>query len=167
MDYSQLIVFVVDDDLSMRSYIRRILESVFGLTVYEYGSPIPAFKAMVAVIPDLIILDMHTPHMSGFAAMKIINANEKLREIPVFACTGDSSPKLITELAKLGIKEYILKPFELQQLIDRLRTYFDEIVPRKEAALSDPNTTAASGIDVDTLNMELSSNASPLPNDES
>lgn len=167
MDYSLLNVFVVDDDLSMRSYLRRILESVFGLTVYEYGSPVPAFKAMVGLIPDLIILDMHTPHMSGFAAMKIINANEKLRDIPVFACTGDSSPKLIKELAKLGIKEYILKPFDLQSFIDRLRVYFDEIVPRKQAALADPNAPAATGIDETSLNMELTESSTNLPADES
>ncbi|MBK9247591.1 MAG: hypothetical protein IPM69_05635 [Ignavibacteria bacterium] len=52
--------------------------------------------------------------MSGYAAMKLINSNEKLRTIPVFACTADASPKLITDLAKLGIKEYILKPFDAQ-----------------------------------------------------
>ncbi|MBS1538378.1 MAG: response regulator [Bacteroidetes bacterium] len=131
MKYSNLIVFVIEDDISIRSLLRRIIEKNFQILVNEFGSPVGAFKAMGSVLPDLIILDIHTPHISGFQAMQTIAANERLKNIPVVACTGDSSPELIKRLISLGVKEYLLKPFDPQVLSDRLEVLFDEILEKK------------------------------------
>jgi len=131
MKYSDIKIFVIEDDISIRSLIRRIIEKNFQIIVNEFGSPVGAFKAMGSVIPDLIILDIHTPHISGFAAMQTIAANERLKNIPVVACTGDSSPAIIKQLIHLGVKEYILKPFDLQDLTERLEFLLDEILEKK------------------------------------
>jgi CheY-like chemotaxis protein len=132
MNYSDLQIFVIEDDISIRSLLRRIIEKHFQITILEFGSPVSAFKALGAVVPDLIILDIHTPHISGFSAMQTIAANERLRKIPVVACTGDSAPELIKRLIALGVKEYILKPFDPQVLVERLAILLDEALIKKE-----------------------------------
>ncbi len=137
MNYSDLKVFVIEDDISVRSLLRRIMEKHFQIVIFEFGSPVSAFKAMGSALPDLIILDIHTPHISGFAAMQTIAANERLSAIPVVACTGDSEPELIKRLISLGVKEYILKPFDPQKLVDRLTVLFDEILEKKAKEVSD------------------------------
>lgn len=131
MNLSNLNIFVIEDDISIRSLLRRIIEKHFQITIFEFGSPVSAFKAMGSVFPDLIILDIHTPHVSGFSAMQTIATNERLRTIPVVACTGDSAPELIKRLITLGVKEYILKPFDPSVLVERLTVLLEEAASKK------------------------------------
>lgn len=70
--------------------------------------------------PDLILLDMRMPEMSGMEVLEQLRGHEKTREIPVIVLTGISDKAKIREALDKGINYYIVKPFECQDLVSKI-----------------------------------------------
>jgi RNA polymerase sigma factor (sigma-70 family) len=112
------IVFVVDDDPSVRRAIKRLVESV-GLRVELFGS---ASEFMSSTRPDVVsclITDIRLPGISGLTFQREL-ANAK-NEIPMIFITAHGDIPMTVRAMKAGAVEFLTKPFDDQDLLDAIQ----------------------------------------------
>jgi CheY-like chemotaxis protein len=73
-------------------------------------------------LPELILLDINMPKVSGMEALAILKDNDRFRHIPVIMFTTSSSPEEIKRAYELGASGFILKPNKLQDFVNILKT---------------------------------------------
>lgn len=101
-------ILVVDDNTTNLTMIKGILSSLYK--VYPVNSGATALKFLEKQIPDLILLDMEMPEMSGTEVLGVIKKNPVLSGIPVIFLTGNSDIKSEAEAFELGVSDYMRKP---------------------------------------------------------
>ena len=109
-------ILIIDDDDFTRSLIVRKVRSA-GHTVREAADAAIGIKAVLDAHPDLILLDVHMPYMSGLDVLKAIKGDTQSRDIPVVMLTADSDDKTWLEALRWGAADYLTKPFEEQELL--------------------------------------------------
>jgi len=116
-------ILIVDDDLSIISILRIILEKENHLVIAaETGED--AFKRMEENDLDAVILDLQLPDITGLKVLQYIRNNPMLQSIPVLMLTGNSE-EIDTVLAlEMGADDYIHKPFRKRELIARLNVAY-------------------------------------------
>ena len=75
--------------------------------------------------PDLILLDVTMPVMDGVQALRLIRSLPGTKDTPVVMLTAESRPDLILQVVRLGISDYINKPFTEGDLLEKVRTALD------------------------------------------
>jgi len=115
-------ILVIDDDEKTREIMRLILEKK-GYETVEAESGESALEAMKAELPDLILLDVEMPGISGFEVVKRLKADSRTRTIPVIMVTGlgDQSSRL--EALANGAEDYLPKPVDPTELWMRVRNH--------------------------------------------
>jgi DNA-binding NtrC family response regulator len=111
-------LYLIDDEPSVRSALRFLLESK-GHRVVESGRVDDALDSMSHTHPDLVILDVCMPGMSGLDGLKEIRT--RFGEIPTVVITGQGSMEIAIEAMKRGAFDYQLKPFEPDQLLKTIQ----------------------------------------------
>ncbi|HNX91556.1 MAG TPA: diguanylate cyclase [Candidatus Omnitrophota bacterium] len=112
-------IVIVDDDQNTRDLLSMFL-SENGYCVTAYATGYGFLKKIREEMPDIIIMDIMMPDITGIELKKILNADEVLAPIPVVYLTGrdDISDK---EMGfSLGVVDYITKPFDLREFLARL-----------------------------------------------
>lgn len=111
-------VFLVDDDVTNLTIGYNILSEVYNAVTINSGPGL--FRMLGRLSPDLILLDVDMPAMSGFEVIEALKRNEAQRDIPVIFLTARNDPD--SELAGLscGAGDYIVKPFSPQVLLKRV-----------------------------------------------
>jgi FixJ family two-component response regulator len=112
------IVFVVDDDASVREAIRSLLRSV-GLQVEVFGTAVEFLKKKSPNVPACLVLDIRLPGVSGldFQA-ELAKANI---HIPIVFITGHGDIPMTVRAMKAGAVEFLTKPFRDQDLLDAVQ----------------------------------------------
>jgi two-component system, cell cycle response regulator len=67
--------------------------------------------------PDLIILDCNMPVMDGVAMLRKLRENPELKRTPVIMLTAESGPENLATVARLGVRDYVTKPFREEELL--------------------------------------------------
>jgi CheY-like chemotaxis protein len=112
-------ILIIDDDDFTRGLIARKVRSA-GYTVREAADAAIGIKAVLDAHPDLILLDVHMPYMSGLDVLKAIKGDTQSRDIPVVMLTADSDDNTWLEALRWGAADYLTKPFEEKELIEVL-----------------------------------------------
>lgn len=112
-------ILVVDDAAIILLRITEALGEYYDVVTVNSGTR--ALKYLETNKPDLILLDIQMPSMDGFEALRKIRAMEGRADIPVIMLTGVESKRYVVEGVKLGIRDYILKPFTTKELIERIQ----------------------------------------------
>lgn len=107
-------ILVVDDDDQLRRSFEKLLVEE-GYTVQSAPSGEACLSMMRKGIPDLVILDMRLPGMSGLETFKILHENEP--KLPVVIMTAFGTTETAIEATKLGAFDYILKPFDIPEML--------------------------------------------------
>ncbi len=107
-------VLVIDDDDQLRKSFNKLLTEE-GYQVYSAASGEAGLDIIRNQIPDLVILDMRLPGMNGFETFKEINQTEP--KLPVIIMTAYSTTETAIEATKLGAFDYILKPFDIPDML--------------------------------------------------
>ncbi len=71
-------------------------------------------------LPDLIVLDVNMPVMNGEECLVALRASDETKSIPVVMLTTESEKALVVKLLQLGVQQYIIKPFEKQEFLDKV-----------------------------------------------
>jgi adenylate cyclase len=116
---TNLKVLVAEDNPNSRQLVRDILESIGYEPVLAVDGPSALAKAQSS-LPDLIILDVNMPGMSGFEVCAIIKADEKLAHIPVMMLTAQTDVESRVTGLGLGADDYLAKPFSPRELAARI-----------------------------------------------
>ncbi len=116
-------VLVVDDDPGMR----EVLESILVLEntlVYTAVDGKDAVQKTLALMPDLILLDVNMPKLNGLTFCKAIRAGKETRNIPVIIITSLTAPGRLEECMEAGADDFLGKPFAVAELLIRVRAMF-------------------------------------------
>lgn len=108
-------ILIVEDDEDLRRLFRTAL-SLAGFDVIEAGDGMEALRWIDHSPPDLVILDLMLPRLSGLAVQQELAAQAVTREIPIVVITGST----ITE-GELQVACFLRKPVSPDQLIDAVR----------------------------------------------
>jgi DNA-binding NtrC family response regulator len=111
-------VLIVDDDDQLRKSFKKILREE-GYEVLEAVSAEESIDRVAAAAPDVVVLDMRLPGMSGLDAFRTIHRIEP--KLPVIMMTAYATTETAIEATKLGAFDYILKPFEIPPMLDTIR----------------------------------------------
>jgi len=114
-------ILVADDHADMRVMVKAILERS-GFDVELAADGMQALSVVRHTPPELIVLDVMMPLMSGFEVLTQLRGSTDTRHIPVILLTAKSLGEDVTNGFRLGADYYIAKPFEMQQLISGVRT---------------------------------------------
>ena len=113
------LVFVIDDDASMRKAISRLLHAI-GLTVRTFGSAREFLAGRLPDVPACVVLDVRLPDLSGLDLQR--EMVERGIHAPVIFITGHGDIQMSVQAMKAGAVEFLTKPFRDQELIDAVRS---------------------------------------------
>lgn len=111
-------VLIVEDDKSIRNFIRAILEANnYDVIIANTGAE--AYSLITSRCPDLVILDLGLPDMDG---VKILKQVREWSAMPIIVVSARTHEKDKVEALDLGADDYITKPFGTSELLARIRT---------------------------------------------
>jgi signal transduction histidine kinase len=114
----------VDDTLANLELLSEMLKAR-GYRVRPVPSGDLALQAARSNPPDLILLDVHMPEMSGHEVCEILKADEKLQDIPVLFISGLSEISDKVKAFRVGGADYITKPFQFEEVEARVATHLE------------------------------------------
>lgn len=120
-------VLVTDDDRMIRMLIRMLLEKD-GFEVIEAANGAIGVDMARRERPDLMLLDLQMPDLNGFEVIERIRRDITLADLPIVVLTSESAAGVETRVLELGADDYLVKPFEPEVLISRVRATFRRIV---------------------------------------
>jgi two-component system, OmpR family, alkaline phosphatase synthesis response regulator PhoP len=114
-------ILVVEDEQDIGGLIKHALERDTAMGVSIVGTGDSALKAVVDDPPDLIILDLNLPVLSGFEVCRILRSRPATRHIPIIMVTARTSEVDRISGLDLGADDYVTKPFSPRELAARVR----------------------------------------------
>ena len=112
-------ILVVDDAAANLQVCKGLLSGEYAILLANSGKM--ALKALARVRPDIILLDIEMPDMTGFEVMDKIKKDNKLQKIPVIFVTSHASETLVAKSVGQGAVDYIVKPFDPNILLAKVR----------------------------------------------
>jgi len=113
-------ILIVDDALTNLQLLRTLLSGC-GYTVRAARNGAFALNSARLCAPDLILLDVEMPGMSGYEVCKELKADERTRHIPViFISARDDDPREKARAFAAGGIDYIIKPFHIDDVVARV-----------------------------------------------
>lgn len=110
------VVVVVEDDKPIGELLAGVINEEEGYRAIHVTRPTDALRAMEQIKPDLLVLDVGLPGMSGLELFDRLHEDERLRNVPVMFETAVSREHA-SEFRKRGIRKVLQKPFDLNDLI--------------------------------------------------
>ena len=139
-------ILVVDDDKMNLAIVHKMLGIRYDVTCVSSG--MDAISYLNNNVPDMILLDLHMPEMSGLEVLEKIREQDKLSDIPVVFLTADNDRKTEIDIFKAGAMDFIQKPFIAEVVIQRISRILElyhyqkslqQEVDRKTAELRESN----------------------------
>jgi DNA-binding response OmpR family regulator len=115
-------VLVIDDDIMIRELLKLHLSNA-GYKARSAADPAEGIKSVIDSPPDLILLDVDMPYMSGLEVLHALKADEHSRHIPVVMLTGRTDDETWMEATKAGANAYLTKPVDRDELLSTLRKW--------------------------------------------
>ena len=111
-------ILSVDDSRTIRLIVGRAFQP-FECKLFEAANGEEGLAAAAREMPDLIVLDVTMPVMDGVTMLTKLKEDPALKHIPVIMLTAESGHENVTQIGKLGARDYLVKPFKEQQLLER------------------------------------------------
>jgi len=113
-------ILVVDDDVAINELIKVNLE-LAGYSVVQAYDGVKGFALAKQEAPSLVVLDVMMPEVDGFTVAKRIRQNEVTKNIPIIMLTALSQINDKVNGFNIGVDDYLVKPFEIEELLVRVR----------------------------------------------
>ncbi|HEX9278433.1 MAG TPA: response regulator [Casimicrobiaceae bacterium] len=123
------LILIVEDNEKNLKLVRDVLQ-VKGFSTLEAGTAEDGITLARESKPDLILMDIHLPGMSGIEALKVLRAEAATAAIPVIAVTASVMQQDRKQITEAGFDAYVGKPINLKEFLDAVRAALE----RKEAA---------------------------------
>jgi two-component system, cell cycle response regulator len=124
-------ILSVDDSKTIRLSLARLFRP-FVCEWLEAANGEEGLALATKENPDLIILDYNMPVMDGIAMLRKLRELTSLKRTPVIMLTADSGPESLATVARLGVREYVTKPFREEELLAKVGRIIP-LIPRTDA----------------------------------
>jgi len=121
----QKTIFLVDDDMTNLTVGAAALSDCYN--VFTFASGRLLLKRLEKQIPDMILLDVNMPEMSGYEVIGQIKQKKETSNIPVIFLTANSDGDSELEGLSLGAIDYVMKPFSPPDLLKRLELHLPTV----------------------------------------
>jgi CheY-like chemotaxis protein len=115
--HSQLKVLYVEDNLANVRLMEQIVARRREVTLIHATQGRLGLELISSSPPDLILLDLHLPDMSGEEVLRRLQAEVTTRTIPTVVVSADASPGQIRRILEMGASGYLTKPFDVEELL--------------------------------------------------
>ena len=115
-----LLILIAEDEAD----VRKLLVDAFEINGFDAVGVADGVEAVAEANrrkPDLILLDVRMPNMTGFEACQILKAQENTKQIPIVFLSAYGQEAEVKTGLSLGAEEYLLKPFALHELVFRIK----------------------------------------------
>jgi CheY-like chemotaxis protein len=136
-------ILVVEDSPTSRKVISMLLERK-GYTIVEAKTGSEALQKSEEILPDLVLLDVMLPDMTGYEVLSRLRQTKRFAEVPVIMLTGKSNPSDRLKGLFHGSNEYLTKPFDPEKLLAVLGKYLEQSPLPVTATLAGPKKTEPS-----------------------
>ena len=113
-------ILVIDDDLAINELVKVNLE-LCGYSVIQAFDGVKGFAMCKQELPALVILDVMMPDVDGFTVAQRIRKNDETKDIPILMLTALSQINDKINGFNIGVDDYLVKPFEMEELQVRVR----------------------------------------------
>lgn len=124
-------ILTVDDSKTIRMIISKAFKP-FDCEVSEASNGVEGLAMASKEKPDLIILDLTMPIMDGYETLTKLKADPELKNIPVVMLTAEAGRENVLRIARLGVRDYLVKPFKEDLVIERVGRIID-LKPKGES----------------------------------
>lgn len=115
-------ILIVDDEQDIVESLKFVLETA-DFTCYCAYNGEDGLRLAKELVPDLIILDVMMPKISGFKISRLLKYDAKYKDIPILMITARSQEKDKMIGEETGADEYITKPFDLDEVVKKVEQY--------------------------------------------
>ncbi len=129
---AQKTILVVEDEPDILELIQFNLENE-GFKVVSSRTGEEGYRLAAELIPDLIVLDLMLPDMSGIEVCRLLRQEERSRKLPIIMATARDSESDVVLGLEVGADDYITKPFGVRELSARIRA----VLRRAQRAMTD------------------------------
>ena len=112
-------ILSVDDSRTMRMMVKRVFRP-FQCELFEAADGMEGLEAAITHQTDLIVLDYNMPVMDGVTMLRKMREHDNIKRTPVIMLTAEDSNEIISTVARLGVRDYIIKPFEDENLLSKV-----------------------------------------------
>ncbi|MEO0572327.1 MAG: ATP-binding protein [Bacteroidota bacterium] len=119
VDISGKSILVLEDDALTQKLMGNRLEQ-WGCKAYITENGLFGLQLLESHHIDLLLLDMHLPGMDGFEIVQRIRKNPKFKNLPIIVLSGDAYTRQHQNFEKLGISDFILKPYNSEELLEKI-----------------------------------------------
>ena len=123
--FKQARILIVDDEAANVELLRRLLERAGFSRLDSTNDPREAAPMFKRLGPDLVLLDLHMPHMDGLQVIDELNELGHASYLPILMLTGDMTPEARREALSRGAKDFVNKPFHADEVLLRIRTLLE------------------------------------------
>jgi len=118
-------ILIIDDERPNVDLLRRLLTRAGFHRLEATNDPREATALYIRFRPDLILLDLHMPHLDGLSVMDKLNEIVEASYLPILMLTGDISPEARREALARGAKDFVNKPFDNDEVLLRISTLLE------------------------------------------
>ncbi|WP_395849326.1 ATP-binding protein [Cystobacter fuscus] len=111
-------ILLADDNVDMRDYVRRLLETRFTVEAVADGRA--ALKAVRVRSPDLVLSDVMMPGLDGLGLLRALRADPRTATIPIILLSARAGEEATVEGIQSGADDYLVKPFSARELLARV-----------------------------------------------
>ena len=112
-------VLTVDDSKTIRMIVKKAFKP-FDCEIFEAENGVEGLAMTAREKPDLIVLDITMPVMNGIEMLERLKSEATFKNIPVIMLTAESGKDNVMRIEKMGVKDYMVKPFKGGDLIGRV-----------------------------------------------
>jgi two-component system, cell cycle response regulator DivK len=114
------LILIVEDNERNLKLVRDVLR-VKGYATIEAGTAEDGIRLALEKKPDLVLMDIHLPGMTGIEALGVLRANPATAPIPVIAVTASVMQQDRKQITEAGFDAYVGKPINLKEFLDAVR----------------------------------------------
>ena len=118
-------ILVVEDNEKIRKLLCNLLTNIGFSSIAEAENGKLAWDKMHAYTYDLVLTDWQMPVMDGIELLKLIRRDANLKDLPVMMITASDKQDHIIEAAKFQVNGYIVKPFSVKTIVEKIDKVFE------------------------------------------
>ena len=134
-------ILTVDDSKTVRIIVKKAFKT-FDVEIIEAANGVEGLAAASKETPDLILLDITMPVMDGVEMLTKLKSDPALKAIPVIMLTAEGGRDNVLKIAKIGVRDYVVKPFKEDVLVEKCGRIIDlkplSEGPQKAKSIFDP-----------------------------